>query len=1026
MFIITFISGVIFAGGAFFTAKKAKAFIQKVRQKIEARRIANIPPAKEQLPICDFEQGSDLNIWKAANAKIELTTEHAVSGRHAAKIVIKPASGASGVKIEDYFEKHKDLADWSRYEVLAFDMFNPNSEKERVILQIKDKNEERAKINLSLEPNVNNHIEIDIAQLRRSIKPDNISQFNLFIWDNKTEKTFYLDNLRLLPAANFEKQNKSIMDAAFIPVPTDKIYATGDYFSFNKNKWLKTDTARNINFIQIPLLIDYPDKTSADGVFLSGGIPFPPAEIYSADNLELVDENVDKIHFQFKILSYWPDKSIKWGLLELKADLSGQAQKKYYLRYGSSLKKEVFDTLLRVKDEANAITVNTGALEFSVSKKKFYLFDYIRLDNNLVSSKADLILSYKGKEYHSCLDNDSSVIVEESGPLKTVIKATGWFVSDKGGKFCKFITRVSAFAGESYIKIQHTFIYTGYPENKYHYIYEGKHLPENEPIEAVYIKLPLNIKEGSKYTFAADNEVMQGNFIDRVSLFQDKLDHYAVIKADKMLGSGKKINGWLDFSSSEYGISMGIKNFWQQFPKEFRIDKDTRCMEISLWPKQAGELDLKTTETAYGPNAVARGSAFGLAKTHEISFYFHNKDYFQSNAKEIINAISSDILIMAEPAWISETRALGKILPFDKRLYDAEDFLSRLFDWGSRQIENFGWYGMIDFGDTLSWYRQDAYDKSYDDWGWHPEGRWGWYNCEAVSTHTGALLQFLRTGEDKYFAFGANLARHIMDIDTCHYNTVANDSRLKNTIPDDYSQPGSMHRHNGNHWGGRNEETSHTNITGLVLYYYITGDPRARDVIDEVGGFFLKERVYYFRRPDIAPQRSIANVLWGNVLLYELTQDERYKKAADKWANLFYLGQRHNGSWLENYNPVKNRWEGEPAAGYMRSYTVPALIEYHKLTGNKAIAECIVKAADVLINEEYSSDFDAVAYSYWLTGDKKYLEAIKNRLDVALKHQKQSDDPIWNGMLYQKPYYTRASEFLYQTPFAFEVLADEK
>jgi len=103
--------------------------------------------------------------------------------------------------------------------------------------------------------------------------------------------------------------------------------------------------------------------------------------------------------------------------------------------------------------------------------------------------------------------------------------------------------------------------------------------------------------------------------------------------------------------------------------------------------------------------------------------------------------------------------------------------------------------------------------------GWHPEGRWGWYNCEVAGTHSGALIQYLRTGKQKYLDFGENLARHIMDVDTCHYNTIANDPRLKGVIDDEVSQVGSMHRHNGDHWGDRNEEADHTNNFGILLYY---------------------------------------------------------------------------------------------------------------------------------------------------------------------------------------------------------------
>ncbi|MDD5669712.1 MAG: hypothetical protein PHE58_06785, partial [Candidatus Omnitrophica bacterium] len=446
---------------------------------------------------------------------------------------------------------------------------------------------------------------------------------------------------------------------------------------------------------------------------------------------------------------------------------------------------------------------------------------------------------------------------------------------------------------------------------------------------------------------------------------------------------------------------------------------------VFLWPYEAGALDLKTTQVALGPDSVARGSAFGLAKTHEIYVYFHQGNYADPIVKETMSFLLADRIVMAHPEWLYSTRVLGRIYPYDRRMDPGENFMDMLFDWGDRQVSNYRWYGMINYGDTLSWYRNSDEDNSYDSADWHPIGRWGWFNCEAVGAHTGPLMQFLRTGNIKYFRFGGALARHIMDIDTCHYNTVANDRRLKNVIPDDYSRPGSMHRHNGNHWGDRNEEASHTNNLGIALYYYITGDERARDVLDETGEFFLSGRITYFRHPDIAPQRSIANVLWGDVVMYELTGDEKYKSAADKWAGLLYMGQKQNGAWGEDYNPVKKRWEKEPHMMYIESYALPALIAYHQMTGNKAIAETIVKATDFVIkNEEYSPYFDAAAYSYWLTGDQKYVKNIRERLDFTINHQNRSEDPIMKGMIYQKAYYARMEEFLYKVPFALELAVE--
>lgn len=1030
---IAFILGIAFSGTSYLVIKKTKPVIKKVIHKLKERKIANIPKAKKRLSICSFESKGDLEKWIVANAKMELSKEYATSGKYSAKIYFQPSSAASLVKIEDYFEKNRYIRDWTRYETLSFDIFNPNSKTERIILQIKDLQGHRIKKNLYLRPNVSNVIDIDIRGLWDEIRPNEIGQFNLFLWNNSSKKVFYLDSIRLLPAAALEKRGKSILKSEFLPKQGESIYRTGDYFAFDYLKWQREDVAKNTSFIQVPLIINnYLPSNLAEHCFV-GGIPFAKGQLQSLEKIELVDVNGDSVPFQAKILSQWSDGSIKWALFDAKTGISGGEKKQIFLRYGKQIKKTIYKSKLAVKEYPNEIIVNTGNLQFSLDKKKFYLFDKVWLDKNndkkfdnseIISARGDLVLVHKGKEYYSSLDKNYEFTIEEQSPLKVCLKAKGWFTSKHGEKFCQFIVRIYAIEGLDYLKIQHTFVYTGYPENKFHYLYEGKRLPHNETIEAIYVKIPLGIGKDSKFTFAADNKIMQAELTETIEFRQGKFNDYSITGENKVINLGSKLSGWVDVSTEEEGVSLGIKNFWQQFPKGFRLDKKNQCITTYLWPKEAGELDLKTTASAYGPDAVARGSAFGLAKTHELFFYFHRGDFNESYVGDIMTTLGSDVTMIAHPEWVADTKVLGNIRAYDKRLKPAELFLSRLFDWGARQIERFHWYGMIDFGDTLTWYRKDAYDKSYDDWGWHPEGRWGWFSCEVVGIHSGALIQFLRTGDYKYFIFGANLARHIMDIDTCHYNTVDNDKRLKRRISDDYSQVGSMHRHNGNHWGGRNEEASHTNVYGLLLYYYITGDSRARDVIDEVGQFFLSEPITYFRHPDIAPQRTIANILWGDVFLYELTGDERYKHGADKWAQLLYEGQKHDGSWPENYNPVKRKWEGKLHMGFIRAYTLPALISYHRLTGNKAIAECIIKATDFVINnEKYGAYFNTSAYCYWLTEDSKYLDNIKERLDFTVRHQRTRDDLIWDGMVYQKATYARVMEYLYNMPFAFEVIA---
>src|SRR3989338_3404027 len=192
----------------------------------------------------------------------------------------------------------------------------------------------------------------------------------------------------------------------------------------------------------------------------------------------------------------------------------------------------------------------------------------------------------------------------------------------------------------------------------------------------------------------------------------------------------------------------------------------------------------------------------------------------------------------------------------------------------------------------------------------------------------------------------------IMDVDTIHYDTVK-EKHLKNVINERYSWIGAMHRHSGDHWSGRTDEASHTNVLGILLYYYLTGDERARDVAKEVGEYFLREPFTYVDRPDLAPGRSMANALWGDVLLYQVTWDERYKRAADKIVKIFLKGQQTDGSFLENYSMVTGKWGGEKHELYMTSYIVSAFISYHELTQDEGVKDMLLKLVRYLAPSEF-------------------------------------------------------------------------
>ena len=778
--------------------------------------------------------------------------------------------------------------------------------------------------------------------------------------------------------------------------------------------------------VRVPLSTSRPVSTAAFPFPVSGGIPLPRGELRSTVGAAVVTGDGKARPAQFRPLGYWNDRSIKW--LQVDTQLPpGRAHSKVFLQYGATTPAE--NPVLEVSDSSSGITVNTGTLKFEIRRGGFRLFDRLWLDRDRdgsfsdeeqIVSGGDLLLVHDGREYRSSADPHYRLTVEERGPLKVTLKAEGWFYAERERRFCRFIVRLQAFAGLPWVRVYHTFVYTGYPANEQHYLYRDKRLPANETVDAILLETHVRVPGPLVCTLGSDAAETVALPGDRdLEIVQAAADAFTVESVDGTLAEGKRLTGWLDLASPGGGVMVAVRNLWQQFPKGWSLHPEDGMLVTSLWPARAGALDLSTPPEAKGDGAAARGSAFGLAKTHELAFFFHGTPLSASRSSELAGLLVGAPLLRADSAWVAATGAVGKLRPREKgRLRAAERLVDGIFDWAARQIRDSGWYGMLDFGDTRSRYVDQ--DESR---GWLRDGRWGWMNNEAMGLHSGSFLQYLRTGDFKYFELGENVALHVMDVDTVHYNTVAGDGRLSDVIPDDYSRVGSQHRHNVAHWGGRNEEVSHTNLNGILLYYYMTGYERAFDVAKEIAGFLLEERVTYFRHPDNCPQRSIANLVWGAIQMYEATGEARYKQVADKWAAILREGQRPDGSWQEKYDPQSGTWKGKPKTLFTLQYTLPALVAYHRATGDEAIADSIVKATRYYMQKRpYNPYFEALSYSHDLTGDPAFLKAAREHLEYFLRRQQTGGRPLQKGMIFSKLYYLRPIEFLYQIPFVFELL----
>ena len=189
----------------------------------------------------------------------------------------------------------------------------------------------------------------------------------------------------------------------------------------------------------------------------------------------------------------------------------------------------------------------------------------------------------------------------------------------------------------------------------------------------------------------------------------------------------------------------------------------------------------------------------------------------------------------ARQSGTPETKAIPFLLPPPPDPADrCESFLSgvvtgpRRFSVGREEIDEYGWrnYGDVYADHELTYYKGDPPVVSH-------------YNNQYDVIY-GLLNQYLRTGDVRWFELAEPLARHVIDIDIYH------------TREDRAAYNGGMFWHTDHHrdavtathrcysrtncgavkrayGGGPSNEHNYT--TGLLHYFYLTGDNQAEATV---------------------------------------------------------------------------------------------------------------------------------------------------------------------------------------------------
>ncbi len=577
------------------------------------------------------------------------------------------------------------------------------------------------------------------------------------------------------------------------------------------------------------------------GEITTSGVPLPrDFNVYSPDDISLFDANGSPVPCQKKVTARWggsPDdasKPVKWVLLDFPASVGACGESAYFLRRTQARADP--PAAVNVSDDGSAVTVNTGAAVFRMRRDSFDLFNSVELAGVgpvlVPSTQNGFVITAGGTDFRSSLASPASIAIEEAGPLRAAVCVRGSHAATTGATMLDYTARIHFYAGSAQARVLYTL------ENHNPTQPDGTGQPQcwdigcpgSASFSGLYLGLQPDVG-ASPTAVLATGEGGNGPFSSGtgLSLYQDSSgsDWWGVHRGHfprpqsyvsfrgwtaraggSELARGNRAQAWLDLSGNGRGLAVGLRDFWQNHPKG--IGSSGGEIRLSLFPAE------------YGGDFWLRP---GEHKTHEILLYFHGGGSGQAGLAEVMAAMDSPLLALASPQWYADSGALGRMVPRtgDSRFsaYDRQNLAAFDASIGTTgnsllaSIEENDFYGWCDFGDVPLDYETPSGQMNLK------------YNFDF-----GMLLQFLRSGDYRWWELAGPACRHVTDEDILHYEGAIDHWSDGGYFGHSYhDEPGDSNPH-------RNYGAPHPDLyfaaPGCLLYYYLTGYGEARESALEV------------------------------------------------------------------------------------------------------------------------------------------------------------------------------------------------
>lgn len=690
---------------------------------------------------------------------------------------------------------------------------------------------------------------------------------------------------------------------------------------------------------RIPLTVENPYDFALENFPITSGVPFARGELGDPAHLRLLGPDGTEVAMQAHVTARWQDGSIKWVLLSFLANAGAHEAPVYTLEYGTEVARSTPASPLRVTEAAGRLTVETGALrvEFDAEQSGFptqVWQDGVNVTGDL---RMGLRLADDTGRFYTTHHPPESLEVEEVGPVRTVIKTTGHFLTSppfEGGNggseaFFAYINRFVFYASQPFFRVYTTWGNDWDGAEFAHFQGLDFHLPLAEEGEGRELTWTVGLSEG-------EWRAGQGPF----QLQQVRDDAYTLTTG----ATGQRAPGWLVARRGNLEVTVAVRDFWQLYPKSLGIDGEG--LTVGLCPDfPEGTYDGCSKLDEIKLYYYLRGGKYkirrGVQKQHELLLAFHRGDGDAAASARLARAFQEPLLAVCPPERYCGTGVFGEILPATPgRTEEYEQVCERVYQNTVAQRDNGHEFGMLNFGDQ---------------WG---ERKVNWANGE-YDHHHAFLMQFIRTGDRRWYFLGEKAARHAIDVDTCHYG------------PDRGGEWLHCMGHTGGYFDAPYEgegipqgyfSPSHTWTEGFCDWYFLSGDPTAAENASLVADYYDGA---YLNHYDWSNCRDNGWHLLLTLAAYRANDDPFYLNAARIIVERTLERQTPGGGWHRQMVPGHcydmPRHRGE--ANFMLGVLANGLEEYYREVPDQRVAEAIIGGARQAWKELWVDEVNGFRYT---------------------------------------------------------------